>query len=320
MAPWRMATPANPGLGRGGPYLFLRCSRCGSAKLAVGSAAPSDEELYEGGTYRPARRSLGRPLEWLRGISVRDRLRLLALSAGERAVEVGAGRGGFLAALERGGADVIGIEPSPGACGAARARGLAVQNRSIEDAEVASGSRDLVVIWHVLEHLERPESALARTRRWLDDEGRIVIATPNLASLQARLGGDRWFHQDVPRHRVLFTPEGLAMLLQRSGFTPMRTRQLMIDQSLLGMWLTLLNGLTAGRDVPFRFLKRDLRYERRGVAMRDAAVTLLLGPLLIPVAVLLELGAALAGRGGSVMIEARLAGGSPALEPAEGRD
>jgi hypothetical protein len=71
------------------------------------------------------------------------------------------------------------------------------------------------------------------------------------------------------------------------------------------MWLTLLNRLTTARDVPFRFAKRDLRYERRTHAARDAMITVIAGPLLVPVAVALELGAAVARRGGSIVVEAR---------------
>jgi hypothetical protein len=65
------------------------------------------------------------------------------------------------------------------------------------------------------------------------------------------------------------------------------------------MWQTLLNRLTRERDVAFRALKRDLG---RGPGVgRDLAVTAVAGPLLVPVAVALELAAGLAGRGGSVV-------------------
>ena len=131
-----------------------------------------------------------------------------------------------------------------------------------------------------------------------------MVAVPDLASLQARIGGDRWFHQDVPRHRTHFTSEGLKEQMRRCGFTPAATRQVMIDQAPLGMWLTLLNRITHDRDAPLRFLKRDLRYARRADAVRDAVVTVVIGIPLIPIAALMELGAALGGRGGAVVVRA----------------
>ena len=46
-----------------------------------------------------------------------------------------------------------------------------------------------------------------------DPAGTLVVAVPNLGSVQARIGGDRWFHQDVPRHRTHLTPAGASALL-----------------------------------------------------------------------------------------------------------
>ena len=37
--------------------------------------------------------------------------------------------------------------------------------------------------------------------------GVLVVAAPNMAALQARLGGRTWFHLDVPRHRTILSYE-----------------------------------------------------------------------------------------------------------------
>jgi hypothetical protein len=81
---------------------------------------------------------------------------------------------------------------------------------------------------------------------------------------------------------------------------------LIVEQNPLGMWQTLLNRITSRRDVAFRALKRDLE-GGPGVG-RDLAVTAVAGPLLAPLAVALELGAGLAGRGGSVVAVAERRG------------
>jgi hypothetical protein len=175
----------------------------------------------------------------------------------------------------------------------------------IDDAELAAGSQDGVVVWHALEHLDRPEEALGRLHGWLRPGGSLVVAVPNLASAQARIGGDRWFHQDVPRHRVHLTPPGAAALLERSGFRVERVRHVLVEQNPLGMWQTLLNRLTRERDFAFRALKRDLGPAARGSRARDWAVTLLAGPLLAPVAVIAELVAGACRRGGSIVVQAR---------------
>jgi SAM-dependent methyltransferase len=174
-----------------------------------------------------------------------------------------------------------------------------VEQAAVEELELEPASLDAALAWHAIEHLEDPAAALARIVAWLRPGGRIIVACPNLASLQARIGGDRWFHQDVPRHRTHFTALGLRLLLQRTGFRLRRMSHLVVEQNPLGMWQTLLNLLTRERDVAFRALKRDLA---PGPAVRrDLALTAIAGPPLAAIAAALELAAGLARHGGSVV-------------------
>jgi SAM-dependent methyltransferase len=267
--------------------------------------APLSRELYEAGAYAPSLGARDGLLEPVRRLLDRERLRLLgSLPPASRVIEVGAGRGRLIAALRARGHDAVGIEPSRASSAAAIAKGLPVDAVPLEEASFRSAEADLVILWHVLEHLERPREALARVGEWVKRGGRVVVAVPNLSSLQARIGGDRWFHQDVPRHRTHFTAKGLVALLRRGGFSPTAVRHLMIEQNWPGMWLTLLNGLTAGRDVPFRFAKRDLRYQTRTDAVRDAFISVAVGIPLIPIAAVLEGGAGFARRGGTIVVHA----------------
>ncbi len=270
--------------------------------MTIGGAPPA---LYEGGTYAPARGIAARLLAPLRGLADRDRMRFLgALAPGSRVLEVGAGDGELVLRMRAAGLDAWGLDPSPAACAAAHAAGADVVNADVETAAVEAGSQDAVVLWHALEHFDQPATALERIAGWLRPGGRLVVAVPNLAGLQAQLGGDRWFHQDVPRHRTHLTPAGVRALLARSGFAVARVHHLLVEQNPLGMWQTLLNRLTAERDFAFRLLKRDLGATGLRTRGRDLVVTAVAGPLLIPVAILLELGAGLAGRGGSIVVEA----------------
>jgi SAM-dependent methyltransferase len=260
--------------------------------------------MYEGGTYNQARGFAVHLVAPLRGLAERDRLRFVShLPPGARVLEVGAGDGKLVAAMRGVGLDARGIDPSRAASAAASAAGIDVANVGVDDADVESESLDAVVIWHALEHFDNPAESLRRVRSWLAPGGNLIIAVPNLASTQARIGGDRWFHQDVPRHRVHLTPAGATALLARTGFATARIRHLLIEQNPLGMWQTLLNQLTSERDFAFRLLKRDLAATGRARRWRDLAVTALAGPLLVPVAVLAELGAGLAHRGGSIVVE-----------------
>ena len=303
MRGWRLATASDPQLAGRRSYELERCEACGSA--ATVDAGDHSGALYEGGTYSTERRAFAPLLEPLRRLAERDRLRFVAaVPHGARVLEVGAGDGRFVALLASAGFDAHGIEPSPSACEAAARIGAAVANASAETAAVEARTEDAVVIWHALEHTDDPRATVALAREWLVPGGRLIVAVPDLASLQARIGGDRWFHQDVPRHRTHFTRAGLVSLLERTGLRVVRVRHLLVEQNPLGMWQTLLNRLTGERDFAFRLIKRDLDGVARPAIARDLLITAIAGPLLVAVAPALELGAGLAGRGGSMVVEA----------------
>jgi SAM-dependent methyltransferase len=301
--PWRAATASDPRLAARAHYDLVRCAHCGTAAIAAGQRGLEGAALYAEGTYGDRSR-LDRAIEPLRRLVDRDRLRAIgSLGTSAEVLEVGAGDGRLLAALARRGHRVAGIEPSAPYAARARARGVDVEAVAIEAASRAPASCDAVLLWHVLEHLDDPAGALRLARRWVRPGGTLVVAVPNLASWQAGLGGDRWFHQDVPRHRTQFTPAGLSALLERCGFRATRVRQLLLEHNTLGMWQTLLNRVTRERDVAFRLLKRALPLSGpRGVA--DAALAITVGSALIPVAVAVESLAALCGRAGTIVVHA----------------
>jgi SAM-dependent methyltransferase len=296
---WRRAGASEAPAGSAPEHWLLRCPRCGTAVTRPEQDPAQLKPLYEGGTYSQARGLVDPVLEPLRQLMLRERDRSLrGVAAGASVFEVGAGDGSYVSHLTDAGYRARGLEPSANGLGSDL-----VAPVGVEEADVAPHSQAVVMMWHVLEHLDDPARTLADVRGWLAPGGRLIVAVPNLSSLQARIGGDRWFHQDIPRHRTHFTERGLLMLLRREGFEPQRVRHVLLEQNPLGMWQTLLNRLTVRLNVAFRLLKRDFALGEAG-SIRDIAVTTIGGLLLAPVAVCLELAAGLARRGGTVIVEA----------------
>jgi SAM-dependent methyltransferase len=303
---WRTATASDSRAPRP-RYELARCGGCGTA---VTLDPPSPEEaaaLYEGGAYSTPPGAIDALIEPLRRLGETDRMRALrGLPAGARVLELGAGDGRFVARMRAAGLDARGVEPSPSARARARERGIELRVAAPWEADPASGRRtarppeDAIVIWHVLEHLPDPVATLGHARQALGSGGRLVVAVPNLASLQAHLGGDCWFHQDVPRHRLHLTPVGLIAMFARAGLSRPRLRHLLVEQNPLGMWQTLLNRLTLRRDVAFGLVKRSLP-PAHGRARLDPAVTALAALPLAAVAPALELAAGLMRHGGTIV-------------------
>jgi SAM-dependent methyltransferase len=139
-----------------------------------------------------------------------------------RALDVGCGRGDLAAGLIARRWRVDGIEPSPRAAGAALRQGVHIVGSSLASATLASDGYDLAVFRHSLEHVSDPLAAMSRVREALRPGGCVVISVPNFASWQRRRFGACWFHLDLPRHRVHFTPSSLAIAV-RSADLAIRT-------------------------------------------------------------------------------------------------
>ena len=273
---------------------LLRCAGCGTAVTEGHGPA----ELYETGAYRPGTPRLHRLVAPLLSLFDRQRLALLRPLVGPpaRLLDVGAGRGRFVLAARAAGYEASGIEPSARGAEAAAATGAPVQRMALEQAQIEPGSLDAVTLWHVLEHLDDPGPALERIAGWLATGGGLLIGVPNLASLQARLGGERWYHLDVPRHRTHFTAQGLHWLLSGTGFSVLHTHHLLLEHNPFGMWQTLLSRATSHPSYVYNVLKRNAPVRSPDLAMAVAAIPL------APVATALELAAGLGRRGGTVAV------------------
>ncbi|HEV2777092.1 MAG TPA: class I SAM-dependent methyltransferase, partial [Solirubrobacteraceae bacterium] len=232
----------------------------------------------------------------------RRRLTFLARACARppgRLLDIGAGRGRFVAQARAGGWDAEGLEPSLRGVAGARAQGIELQQAGIEDAAVTPGSVDAATLWHVLEHLDDPGAALERITGWLAPGGRLLVGVPNLASAQATAGGERWYHLDVPRHRTHFTVAGLHALLRRHGLAPVATHHVLAEHNPFGLWVSVVSRATRTPSWLYHALKRNAP-----LRSRDALVTAAALPL-VPVAAAAELAFALAGRGGTVAVVAR---------------
>jgi SAM-dependent methyltransferase len=181
----------------------------------------------------------------------------------------------------------------------AAGRGIGLQKATLEEGLVEAGSLDGVTLWHVLEHLDDPGTALDRIAGWLKPGGVLLLGVPNIDSLQARIGGRRWLHYDPPRHRHHFTPAGLRTLLGGHGFIVEREHHLLLEHNPFGMWQAWLDRATTTPSYAYNLIKRNA-----SLRARDLGATILIAPL-APVAVAVEAAAGLARRGGTVALIAR---------------
>lgn len=288
--------------------------RCGSCGLEFTDPLPDCEDEFR--RYYPqddyygaegGRRFKG-PLEWMvRAFRRRRARRVLALKPRGRILDIGCGRGLLLRFLKERGWQCSGTELlEPLARFLSAAYGLDVRACGVRDCRFAPGEFDVVTMYHVLEHLGDPRETLREVRRILRPDGVLVVEVPNAASVQSRLSGSRWFHLDVPRHAVHFTPATLRRMLEECGFAAAAVGGFSAEYDPYGLVQSLLN-LAGCR---MNFLCRLLR--REGSAMTgakawlyDLPLSVLAGMLLIMPATVLEALASCVRRNGTLRFVCR---------------
>ena len=95
-----------------------------------------------------------------------------------------------------------------------------IQSEHPELVMPSSGPHDVIVLWHVLEHVRAPLRLLEAAARNLNSGGFLFIGTPNPTSIQFRWMGRRWPHLDAPRHLQLIPKEALDAFVRRCGLSP----------------------------------------------------------------------------------------------------
>lgn len=236
---------------------LVKCSNCGLVWLD--SLPFHQQHLIEVLEDRNST-ARARPLEQIMYFFHCLRLRRLA-EMGKidgRLLDVGCGKGKFLATARKDGYEVQGIEPSAQRTEFARRHyRLAVTNGTLDTVCFPDKYFDIVTLWHVLEHIPNPIQHLKKIHRILKNDGVLLVAVPNIDSFQARIGGVDWFHLGFPQHLFHYSPTTLARVLQMSGFRIKRVWHFSLENNLVGAIMTALNILGCSRNFLFRLLRRE---------------------------------------------------------------
>jgi SAM-dependent methyltransferase len=159
-----------------------------------------------------------------------------------RILDIGCGRGNLLKAFHSNNCDCFGVERNDFPAGGTSSD-ITIFKEDFLGINFDDNSFDIVIIWHVLEHLTDPASTLAKVRKILKPMGSLVIAVPNIGSLQSTLFSKHWFHLDLPRHTYHFNKNTLANILETNRFSINLIRSGGIDQNLFGFIQSTINAL-----------------------------------------------------------------------------
>jgi SAM-dependent methyltransferase len=192
------------------PLTLLRCSGCGLVQLRE-SLAPSFYSHYS----------------FMSGVAsgYMDYLKLVAAHLGERSkpgtrvLEIGCSDGTLLELLRDLGFSVSGFEPATGPARAALEKGLAVVNEFLQADSASRGGfepADIVVIRHVLEHVDDFSAIFAGVDRLAAPDATLLIEVPDLNSTIVNSIHSNIYHI----HSCYFDVETISALLDWYEWEP----------------------------------------------------------------------------------------------------
>jgi len=231
--------------------------------------------------------------------------RIVHYIPGGRILDIGCGRGLFVNIMRKAGWSATGIEFNEETASYASAGyGLDVLSGDLTEHEFPDGCFDVISMYHVLEHVVNPQAMVEECRRILRKGGLLVIAVPNLSSLQTSAGKKAWFHLDVPFHLHHFSEEGLIALLRKDSFMIKKVRRFDLEYNPFGWLQTLLNVSGIRENFLYILLKPPSlrKRELKSLNIKDALLTFMLLPIFLPLSLALSLCESLMKKGGTIEV------------------
>jgi 2-polyprenyl-3-methyl-5-hydroxy-6-metoxy-1,4-benzoquinol methylase len=165
--------------------------------------------------------SFRRRLEWLE-----------ARRAPGRLLDVGCGPGTFLTVARERGWSGRGVDINAASVAHCPELGLDAVTGPFPHPELGPGPYDAIVFNDVIEHLPEPRVAIAEARRLLAPGGAVLISTPDVGALMARISGRRWLHLKPIEHLTSFDRRTIARLLGEAGLQVVLCRSIGRNRSL----------------------------------------------------------------------------------------
>lgn len=207
-------------------FPLVDCPRCGLRYVSPRLSQEALKDLYSRDYFQSTSSVTAGYDDYLKDRenlikTARKKLKLIKrYKEGGSLLDIGCAVGFFLKVCQDEGFEVMGVELSPFAAHYAKeSLGLRVLVGQLLDLSLPSESFDVITMWDVIEHLPDPLTELREIERLLRPEGILVIMTPNIASLVAKIAGKRWLLYMKPQeHLYYFSPTTLKAMLRKAGF------------------------------------------------------------------------------------------------------
>jgi 2-polyprenyl-3-methyl-5-hydroxy-6-metoxy-1,4-benzoquinol methylase len=195
------------------------CPECGSIMIDV----DFNHQQYECDTYYTMIHKNKSDIEKVWGLRWRYILnKIFDYNRSSSLLDVGAGNGYFVSlASNEYNVDAVGLEISEKEI--EFAKDIVKVNLIKEDVMNHNEKYDVVTSFNVIEHVPDPRSFLSALTKRLNQNGILVLTTPNPSCIQAvSKGVKNWCMIDPPHHINLFTRAGLKILIEKNNLIELK--------------------------------------------------------------------------------------------------
>lgn len=203
--------------------VFLLCRSC---DMAIPVTPPSEEDLsalYTADYYRSWGEDddVALPPYWplKRALFHRLLTKFTPFPKGAKALDVGCATGACLSVFDEMGLAPHGVDINPYAIGLAgrRVPGAVLHNGPLATRPPEMNGYALAILSDVVEHVESPVDLLREVSSALSPGGLVIILTPDIGSVSARVLGGLWPHFKR-EHITLLGRQGMRRALEAAGF------------------------------------------------------------------------------------------------------
>jgi len=215
----------------------FQISECKSCHFKITNPRPEEDKLgqyYKSENYishsNTSKGFINFAYQTIRKFTLLKKLQLISgyYKTG-KILDIGCGTGEFLNICKNAKWTTLGIEPD------AEARKKAVENYGLDVKEegaikgLKNEEFDIISMWHVLEHVPRLNERIEDLKRLIKPDGIIIVAVPNLTSLDAKIYKEHWAAYDLPRHLYHFSPKDIDSVFKNHGLKILKTLPMVFD-------------------------------------------------------------------------------------------
>lgn len=163
--------------------------------------------------------------------------------------------------------------------------GLEIYNKDLINLKLEKNYFGLITMWHVLEHVDKPEKYIEKIYQLLCNKGRLIIEVPNFDSWTRKWTKKYWLGLDLKYHLTFFTPQTLSNMLTEYNFKIQKIRTFSLEYSTFFSAQSIISYLTKSNQLIFEWLQSNIRF--RPILFIHILLFILLMPICFIINILL---------------------------------